>query len=1106
MSPRAWFRAGLAVLVVSSVTLTTAGAASAAPAFTAERLAPTTRFDTAKAPTSRLAETDRTLLGRTDSALVDVVVKLDYDPVATYDGSVSGYPATSPAVTGKALTGAGAEKKYERYVATEENAFVSALRSRVPAARPGTRLRTVYGGVAVRVPANKVADLLAVDGVVAVQKDEVREPQTDASAEFIGATSVYPRLGGTANAGAGVIIGVLDTGAWPEHDSFADRGNLKPPPGPARECSFGDNPLTPANDPFVCNNKLIGGADFLDTYHAVYGDERYPGTARDDDGHGTHTMSTSGGDAVASAKVFGIERGPLNGIAPGAWVSMYRVCGPQGCVSSDSAAAVGQAVADGVDVINFSISGGNNPFSDPVELAFLDAYAAGVFVAASAGNSGPGAATTSHVSPWVTTVAASTQTREFASSLSLTAADGATFTAEGVTITEGVDTATPVVPAEDVPGYTGGAACAEAPPAADTFAGIIVACARGGNARVQKSYFVSQGGGVGMVLYNPALQDVETDNHWVPTVHLADGTALVAFLDAHTDVTGTFTTGAKKDGRGDVMAAFSSRGPGGYGIKPDITAPGVQILAGASPTPADAADGGGVPGEYYQAIAGTSMSSPHIAGAAALVKALHPGFTPGQIKSALMTTAVTDVVKEDLTTPADPFDYGSGRVDLTVADDPGLTFDESAAAMLALGNDPVNAVHLNLPSINAPTLPGRLTTTRTAKNVSGRTLTYDVSTSSPADSKISVSPRRFTLAPGKSVELKVTITATGAATQRFGRITLEPAGRRTPVLHLPVAFVPQQGGVTLTSSCTPAGVRVGGAGTCTVTAANTTYADATADLTTKVDANLTVTGAGGATVTGPRSVAKQGVSLQAVRPGAPTVAPGATPAGGDYLPLAGFGIEPDAFGDESIVNYPVPAFVYAGQTYTQLGVTSNGYLVAGGGTSQDVEYQSPGIPDVARPNNVLAPFWTDLTGEGAEGVRLGLLNDGARAWVVVEWNVNVFGTTSNRHFQAWIGVNGSEDVSYAYDPAALPADPAGQVVVVGAENVDGSQGEQLPAGTLPTRDLRVASSAGTPGGSVSYQVSVRGVLPGTGTVTSEMVADTVPGTTVVTTTVPVTRR
>jgi len=280
----------------------------------------------------------------------------------------------------------------------------------------------------------------------------------------------------------------------------------------------------------------------------------------------------------------------------------------------------------------------------------------------------------------------------------------------------------------------------DAPAPAGIFAGKIVACLRGVNARVEKGFNVLQGGAVGMILYNPPGQaDVETDNHWLPTVHLNgdQGETFTAFIAAHPGTTAQFTAGEKVQGRGDVMADFSSRGPGGDWLKPDITAPGVQILAGHTPTP-DAVELG-PPDQLFQAIAGTSMSSPHIAGSAALLFALHPDWSPGQVKSALMTTAKTEgVVKEDGTTPADPFDFGAGRVDLTQAGNPGLTFDESAADYAAAAVDELGRVDLNLPSVNAPVMPGRLTTSRVAENVAGRTLRYQVTTEAPDGAEITV--------------------------------------------------------------------------------------------------------------------------------------------------------------------------------------------------------------------------------------------------------------------------------------------------------------------------------------------------------------------------------
>ncbi len=1066
-------------------------------------LEPTTAATAPKAATSQLAESDPELLARTDSTTVPVVVKLDYDSIATYDGSVAGLDATSPEVTGSDLTGeSAAEVRYEGYIESQEADFASELATAVPEADVvGEPLRTVYGGVRMTVPANRAADVAALDGVVAVQQDALLQPLTDASPEFIGADTLYPTLGGASDAGAGVIFGVLDSGVWPEHPSLADQGNLAAPPPPfgggARTCDFGDNPLTPDVDVFECNNKLISGEAFIDTYLAVVGGEVYD-TARDSNGHGTHTGTTTAGNALDSAEVFGVDRGPLNGIAPGAWVAAYKVCGADGCFQSDSAAAVQQAIYDGVDVINFSISGGTNPATDPVELAFLDAYAAGVFVAASAGNEGPGASTTNHLSPWTTTVGASTQTREFQSTISLTAGNGDTAEFDGVSITSGVADATPVVMSSD-PVY--GSVLCDAPAAPGSLEGLIIACQRGAIARVEKSYNVSLGGAAGMILYNPSLADVETDNHWVPTVHLADGTDFVAWMQAHGDVTATFTDGTVGDGLADVMAAFSSRGPAGNFIKPDVTAPGVQILAGHTPTPESFVEG--PPGEYFQAIAGTSMSSPHVAGAAVLLKALHPEWTPGQIKSALMTTARVDLVKEDLTTPADPLDFGSGHIDLTVAGNPGLTIDASADQMIAFGVDALNAVHLNQPSINAPVMPGRVETTRTVKNVSGQRVRYRVEVTSPEGSSISVDQRSITLAPEQTATLDITIESDAPTAQYFGEIRLVPNRGNLPALHIPVAFVPQQGTVNLMSNCDPAEISQLSLTECAVTAQNNGFNDTVVDLTTTASNRLYIVGADGAEIPWyGGSATLDDVELAGAQIGTPTLQP-AGPLGSGYVSLDAFG-PPTPIGDEEIVNYTVPPFQYAGKTYSRLGVVSNGYLVVGGGTAEDVDCCNPLLPDPSRPNNILAPFWTDLDGTDSTGYFINVLSDGTYSWIIVEWRLRPWGAgpeVAENVFQTWIGVDGFEDITFNYGPVADPGFP----LVVGAENEVGSDGDQLGPDVLPTEDLRIVSTDPVPGDSVSYRVTALGLKRGQAVVQSEMEASTVGGTTIVSSPVRVTK-
>ena len=254
--------------------------------------------------------------------------------------------------------------------------------------------------------------------------------------------------------------------------------------------------------------------------------------------------------------------------------------------------------------------------------------------------------------------------------------------------------------------------------------------------------------------------------------------------------------------RGDVMAGFSSRGPAADFIKPDITAPGVQILAGNTPTPTAVASG--PPGQLFQAIAGTSMSSPHLAGAAALVKAAHPTWTPGQIKSALMTTSSQDVLKEDGVTPADPFDRGAGalRVDTAVA--AVVTISETPEGFLASAGSPKDRVDLNLPSVQANPLPGSLTTYRTLQNVTSKAQKFRVSTTGTNGLRVTVSPREVAVPPRGTRQIAITIDGTAAPDGwSFGQVTLTPNEKKVPKVVLPVAAKVADAAVPMTHTCAP---------------------------------------------------------------------------------------------------------------------------------------------------------------------------------------------------------------------------------------------------------------------------------------------------------------
>ncbi len=895
-----------------------AGAVSGADPskFTATQLNPVSTFSTPKSTSGAIAKSDPKLLGRHDATPVNVVIKYDFDASATYTGGVNGLAATSPRVTGKSLkANAAAVKAYDAYTAKLTKGITAAAQKAAPSLKVNESFGTAYGGVSGRVTANQIAALLKVPGVVAVQSDTLEQPLDD-NTGFIGATAVWPSLGGSATAGSNVIFGDIDTGVWPEHPMLAP-GSLSAPAGGLKACQFGDGTDTADLGPtFTCNNKLIGAYAKMANYMANTGaganefcnNTSKQCSARDPEGHGTHTTTTAAGDCVTTAMLYGVERGPVCGIAPGAHVIEYRVCAAAGCFGSDSVSAVNQAIADGVNVINYSISGGGSPYTDAVELAFLDAVHAGISVNASAGNSGPTAGTSDHGGPWVTTVGASTGPRSFSSTLHLTADGGATLDIAGVTLTNGITTATPVVMAATLAGED---ALCQSTLAAGTAAGKIVVCNRGVNGRIDKGRRVAAGGAAGMILTNnsAAVTDLESDNHYLPAIQVQfNSNAVATFVTSHSNVMATWAQGTAQPAQADVMASFSSRGPTGDWIKPDVTAPGVQVLAGTTPQPDQTTADNGPTGNLYMAIAGTSMSSPHSAGVSILVKAAHPSWTPEEIKSALMTSSVQAVVKEDGVTPADPFDMGAGSIRADRAVDPTLVFDENFADFNAAGADPLNRINLNIPSIDATTMTGEVTTTRTAINVSGKAQDLKVSVQSPDNTQIIVSGQKpngkgvlsadtkLHADKNKPLTFWVRISApTADPGQYFGRITLTPKNG-TPVT-IPVAFVKKQGAVALTNTCAPSSITAKtGLSHCTVTATN--FAQTAANVDVKV-ANLdNVKGLKYSNIAAPATSIGHGdgVTWSGALSGAiPPQINGFTategPAGG-YLPLSALGVTP----------------------------------------------------------------------------------------------------------------------------------------------------------------------------------------------------------------------
>jgi subtilisin family serine protease len=724
------------------------------------------------------------------------IVRMSEDPVVAYRGGIPGLKATKPAKGKKINPNSPDVVRYVTYLKGRHDAALAA----VGGARKLYDYTYSLNGFAAKLTAEQAAAIAAVPGVVSVERDERLEVSTVSTPAFLGLTApggLWAQLGGSESAGEDIVIGVVDTGVWPEHPSFSDRtgenadgvdGKLSyhQLPGWHGKCVPGE-----AFNASFCNQKLIGCQPF----NAAFGAENLHASefnsCRDSDSHGTHTASTAGGNHGVSAVIDGVTIGNVSGMAPRARIAAYKVCWTDtaldnSCFTSDSAAAIDQAVADGVDVLNFSISGTTTNFLNAVEVAFLFASDAGVFVAAAAGNTGPTAGTVNHPSPWLTTVAASTHDRFFQGSAVL--GNGAEYTGASLTAGTGaallplvyagsVGVGTDPTPTDPTPFATRVQLCFLNHLDPVLAAGKIVLCDRGINARVDKSAAVKQANGAGMILRNLVAGTLNADVHTVPSVHVEHtiaGPAIKAYIDGSGGTaTARITNGAILTSvTAPLNAAFSSRGPlaaTGDLLKPDVSAPGVDVLAGTSPY--------GNLGQSFGFLQGTSMASPHVAGLGALLKQLHPDWTPMMIKSALMTSAsqIAGVTA---------FAQGAGHATPNKAADAGLVydagFDDWLAFLCGTGQlvDPscaaiaIDPSDLNVASIAIGDLVGPQTVTRTVTNV-GPAATYNASVVAPAGFTAVVNPTALTLGTGQSGSYTVTFTRTTAALNvySFGSVT-----------------------------------------------------------------------------------------------------------------------------------------------------------------------------------------------------------------------------------------------------------------------------------------------------------------------------------------------
>ncbi|KAF8731813.1 hypothetical protein HU200_015752 [Digitaria exilis] len=615
-------------------------------------------------------------------------------------------------------------------------------------------------GFAARLTEDEKNRLAGMDGVLSIHEKVVYRPQTTRSWDFLGLPQHNDpvRLPFEND----VIIGMLDTGISPDSESFSDDGL---PPPPAKWKGVCSKNFT------SCNNKIIGA-------RAYYNGDRTV-SVLDDEGHGTHTSSTAAGRAVAGASLGGLAGGIARGAVPGARLAVYKVCfGEEGCSSEDILAAFDDAIADGVDVISASI-GMVMPLDypeDPLSVGAFHAMKRGVVTSVSAGNSGPILGTVSNVSPWTVSVAATATDRLIISELVL--GDGKRIQGNGITVFANLGKPSLLLD----PG-----SCEEEHLQGKKYKGAVLLC---GSGVLTSSSAMYSTGAEGAVMYSTQYDDNTTAfSYALPTVIIPkdDYDHMMDYYNKSRHPMAIVKKSVTvKNTAAPTVAKFSSRGPNQvtYGVlKPDISAPGVDILAAWSPMASLSGDDVDERRVKYNIISGTSMSCPHVTGAAAYVKSVHPSWSHAAVLSALVTTA-TPMSSGD---PEAELAYGAGQVNPMGARYPGLVYDASVedyvdflcaqgynstqlAAMTGSSSTACsdearsgNVGDLNYPSISVPVINHGVSFAaefpRTVTNVGPDDSVYRATVTTVPGVDVDVTPDELAFSAGtKKLSFKVTVS------------------------------------------------------------------------------------------------------------------------------------------------------------------------------------------------------------------------------------------------------------------------------------------------------------------------------------------------------------
>lgn len=741
------------------------------------------------------------------AATASYIVTFNEQGLLYYTGGSSSLEATAPSVKGqrKLDTQSPAAVAYSSHLADVRAQRVQSISSALGRPVSATHHYAItMNGIAALLSASEAETVRNLPGVKSIRLAGEETLDTFRGPSFIGADAVWSGTavpGGTGTRGFGVTVGVVDGGTNSDHPSFANDASCGFSGGTPKLRSFVDCATTDAGTG-ACNGPN-------------------PEANGDDDGHGVHTSSTAAGNTLTAssvpAPVIPAPFTSMSGVAPCASIRQYKACPGLTCPGADLAAALQNAIADGVDVVNFSISGGRSPWTDNDRI-FLDMVNADIVVSASAGNTSTTITNpigqVNHLGPWTMTVAASTHDENVLALVSVAGPGTPPPATVGVAAKQGsttpVGTAFTAQPIKSFPANLEGCTAGTAIPAG-YFTGSVAYVRRGTCSFTEKITNAVNAGAIFVLVGNNQVGPLSMNTTDAPTtvpaysVTQVPGDAIRDFIAANpTTATFSFDPSQKK---GDVLADFSLRGPVPAGFpsvtKPDITGPGVQIYAAVADP------------EQYGYISGTSMSSPHLAGSAALVRAAKPAWAPMEVKSALQLTAKISGNDDDGSSAWDPDDVGNGRVDLTKAIKAALVMNETVANFIAANpsGGSISAKTLNLPSMRdtACNVSCSFTRTMTSKVASGTTWTATyvpmVSSGAPV---VTITPANFTVVGGGTQTLSIGVNmgyGSGTAPLAFGHVVLTPSDNTLPTERLTLSVSGTRDGIfTDNFGTAPAGV------------------------------------------------------------------------------------------------------------------------------------------------------------------------------------------------------------------------------------------------------------------------------------------------------------